>query len=705
MELVRGTPITRHCDDHLLGTSERLRLFIQVCSAIQHVHQKGIIYCDLKSSNILVILHDGVSVPKIIDFGIAKAMHGRLTDRTLFTAFEQFIGTPAYMSPEQTEMSGLDVDTRSDIYSLGVLLYELLTGRTPFESQELMKASLDEMRRTIREKEPARPSTRVSFLNAADGAAIARQRGTELAKLRSWLSGDMDWIVMRCLEKDRARRYETANGLSMDLQRFLHNEPVVARPPGTGYVLRKLVRRNKLVFAAAGAVLVTLVAGLAFSTWSLARERAAREQAQIEAARSAEVARFMEDMLAGVGPQVARGRDTELLRSILDETVERLHRELRSQPVVAAGLRETLGNVYRDLNELRAAALMHETALQMRREIHGPEHVIVAGLLANFAETLARQDRLTEAETMLREALAMRERLQGRDDADVVTTRAALENVRLRQRQAGQSRGEPVPTHRAPPVGGALGSDSALPGDPPLVIRIAHTGGRSTGQTFNSGNLISTADQLDVLEREFAADGVPVKWLYFPGGAATHEAMARGEVDFASWGYLAQAKGLDQKLLLRPGSNGTGLNYLITRADAPYESLDDLVGRSLGSVKGTAGHLHLCRILERHGFAQADFTIKFYPDAAALSAALQAEEVDGYYMTRPAQLVATGKAKVIHDATGEVPRYDSGGGFLVSGEFERRHPAVVQRVVTVIVKLAAWHSDKRNREEIFAAWS
>ena len=394
-----------------------------------------------------------------------------------------------------------------------------------------------------------------------------------------------------------------------------------------------------------------------------------------------------------------------MLRSILDETVERLHRELRSQPVVAAGLRETLGNVYRDLNELRAAALMHETALQMRREIHGPEHVIVAGLLANFAETLARQDRLTEAETMLREALAMRERLQGRDDADVVTTRAALENVRLRQRQAGQSRGEPVPTHRAPPVGGALGSDSVLPGDLPLVIRIAHTGGRSTGQTFNSGNLISTADQLDVLEREFAADGVPVKWLYFPGGAATHEAMARGEVDFASWGYLAQAKGLDQKLLLRPGSNGTGLNYLITRADAPYESLDDLVGRSLGSVKGTAGHLHLCRILERHGFAQADFTIKFYPGAAALSAALQAEEVDGYYMTRPAQLVATGKAKVIHDATGEVPQYDSGGGFLVSGEFERRHPAVVQRVVTAIVKLAAWHSDERNREEIFAAWS
>jgi eukaryotic-like serine/threonine-protein kinase len=210
MELVRGTPITRYCDEHGVGSAERLHLFTQVCHAIQHAHQKGIIHRDLKPSNILVTLHDGVPVPKIIDFGIAKAMHGRLTDRTLFTAFEQFIGTPAYMSPEQMEMSGLDVDTRSDIYSLGVLLYELLTGRTPFESQALMKAGLDEMRRTIREEEPAKPSTRVSTLNVEDGIAIARQRGTDPEKLRSWLRGDVDWIVMRCLELSCAASRRTA---------------------------------------------------------------------------------------------------------------------------------------------------------------------------------------------------------------------------------------------------------------------------------------------------------------------------------------------------------------------------------------------------------------------------------------------------------------------------------------------------------------
>src|SRR5438876_7385047 len=255
MELVRGIRITDYCDQNNLSARERLDLFIQVCQAIQHAHQKGIIHRDIKPSNILVTVNDGVAVPKVIDFGIAKATsQQQLTDKTVFTAFEQFIGTPAYMSPEQAAMTSLDIDTRSDIYSLGVLLYELLTGKTPFDAKELLKAGLDEMRRTIRETEPERPSTRVSTLGAEERTTTAKRRGLDAPKLVNVLRGDLDWIVMKCLEKDRARRYETADGLASDIQRHLSDEPVVACPPSTAYRFQKMVRRNKLTFAAGAAI-------------------------------------------------------------------------------------------------------------------------------------------------------------------------------------------------------------------------------------------------------------------------------------------------------------------------------------------------------------------------------------------------------------------------------------------------------------------
>jgi WD40 repeat protein/serine/threonine protein kinase len=287
MELVRGVPITEYCDQNNLSPQQRLELFIPVCKAIQHAHQKGIIHRDIKPSNILVTLHDGVPVPKVIDFGIAKAIDQPLTEKTLFTRFEQFMGTPAYMSPEQAEMSGLDIDTRSDIYALGVLLYELLTGKPPFDPDTLVKSGIEAIRKTIREVEPPRPSTRLSTLAAADLTAIAKKRGTEPARLSALVHGDLDWIVMKCLEKDRTHRYETASGLAVDVQHYLDNEPVIARPPSSLYRFQKLVRRNKLVCIATAGITLALVLGTTISIWQALRAEAARA-AQADARKHAE---------------------------------------------------------------------------------------------------------------------------------------------------------------------------------------------------------------------------------------------------------------------------------------------------------------------------------------------------------------------------------------------------------------------------------
>jgi serine/threonine protein kinase/WD40 repeat protein len=269
MELVRGIKITEYCDQKQLCTRERLRLFILVCQAIQHAHQKGIIHRDIKPSNVLVTLHDGIPVPKVIDFGIAKATQQELTDKTVFTQFQQFIGTPAYISPEQAELSGLDIDTRADIYSLGVLLYELLVGQTPFDAKEMMRGGLDALRQIIREKEPVRPSTRLTQKLLSSGLRLHSK--SQIKNLKSQIHSDLDWIVMKCLEKDRSRRYETANGLAADIQRHMNNEPIVARPPTTAYKFQKAWQRNKLIFTAGAVVAVALVAGIGISTWQAIR--------------------------------------------------------------------------------------------------------------------------------------------------------------------------------------------------------------------------------------------------------------------------------------------------------------------------------------------------------------------------------------------------------------------------------------------------
>ncbi len=427
MELVRGVKITEYCDEHKLSTEERLKLFTQVCQAVQHAHQKGIIHRDLKPSNILVTVNDGVAVPKVIDFGIAKATQGRLTDHTVFTAFEQFLGTPAYMSPEQTEMTSLDVDTRSDIYSLGVLLYELLTGKTPFEQRELLAAGLDEMRRTIREREPPKPSTRLSSMVRDELTTTAQRRKTEPPKLILRVRGDLDWIVMRALEKDRNRRYETANGLARDIERHLNHEPITARPPSRFDRLQKAFRRHRTAFVAGAVIALALLAAAAISTWDSVRaRRAEREQArlrqlaqsdeqraQTEAQKSRQVAAFLQDMLQGVGPETALGRDTTMLREILERTRQNLHGELKDQPEVEAELRATLAGIYQQLGDYANAGQEYREALRLQTGVTGGDSTNVMQLVDELEQSLISSGELSAAEPMVRDELARSEKLFG----------------------------------------------------------------------------------------------------------------------------------------------------------------------------------------------------------------------------------------------------------------------------------------------------
>jgi serine/threonine protein kinase/tetratricopeptide (TPR) repeat protein len=428
MELVRGVPITTYCDEQRLSPEARLQLFVTVCQAVQHAHQKGIIHRDLKPSNIIVSLHDGAPVPKIIDFGIAKATEARLTEKTLFTRFHAFIGTPAYTSPEQMEMGGLDVDTRSDIYSLGVLLYELLTGRPPFDPEALKKSSLEEMRRIVREVDPPRPSHFVGTMIAERRDTVARQRGTEPHRLTLHLRGELDWIVLRCLEKDRTRRYGTAQDLAADVQRHLRDEPVLARPPSPAYRLRKFVRRHKLGFATGAVAAAALIATFVAVSLSLVRERRATT-------KTAQVVQLMNDMLGGVGPNVA-------LRAIADSTSRRLATDLRDQPDVGADLRDTLGGVYIGLGESEVAERLLREAVAMHREAFGAGSAPTANSLHLLGVALRGRNRVLEAEAemSLEEALAIRRRLFGANHPLVADTLFELAFVRRPGRSLGEKR-------------------------------------------------------------------------------------------------------------------------------------------------------------------------------------------------------------------------------------------------------------------------
>jgi len=431
MELVNGDPIVEYCDKNNLSIQERLALFAQVCIAVQHAHTKGIIHRDIKSSNILVSTQDGRPNAKVIDFGIAKATSARLTEKTLFTEHRQFIGTPAYMSPEQAEGS-LDIDTRMDVYFLGVLLYELLTGSIPFESKSLRFAANAEIQRIIREVDPPKPSTRLSQ-NTDNLASVAARRHTEPRKLGAIIRGELDWIVMKALEKDRIHRYETANGLAMDIRRYLAGEAVVAAPPGAGYRFRKFVERNKGPVIAGSVVAITLVCGIIGTSIGLAkavRARSAERIARIEAQRQADIARevnqfLTDDLLSAVDPTRTNNRQITV-REVVDAASRRIGNRFEKTPIIRASIEQTLGQLYARLGELEPADRHIRRAYELMVANLGPNDRTTLDVRGTKDDLLYLTGRFEEGVAAAEETVKAMTAALGSDDRVTLAERSRL---------------------------------------------------------------------------------------------------------------------------------------------------------------------------------------------------------------------------------------------------------------------------------------
>jgi serine/threonine protein kinase len=447
MELVEGVPITKYCDQHRLTIRERLELFVPVCQAIQHAHQKGVIHRDIKPSNVLVATYDGKPVPKVIDFGIAKATGQQLTEATMFTQLGVVIGTLEYMSPEQAQPISMDIDTRSDIYSLGALLYQLLTGVTPLKASQLNESAYLEMLRKIREDEPLSPSSRLAQ-STETLAQTSEERSTDPGRLPKLLRGELDWIVMRALEKDRARRYETANGFARDIQRFLAGEPVEAGPPSATYRLKKFASRNRALLATSAAFAALLIAGAAVSTWQAVRARRAekaatlaRDRANNEAATAKAVTDFLENSLLSQASAIQQsGLDQKpdpdiRVRTLLDRAAAGIGGKFSGQPAVEADIRETIGNTYHDLALMPQAEEQFQKAYDLSLRARGPDDVGTLNALSDLASMRSDQGKYAEAAQMDEKVVAGLTKALGPNDPQ---TAKAMQSLGLFYMYQGQ---------------------------------------------------------------------------------------------------------------------------------------------------------------------------------------------------------------------------------------------------------------------------
>jgi serine/threonine protein kinase/tetratricopeptide (TPR) repeat protein len=433
MEYVPGLPITEYCDKHRLTIPERLELFIQVCDGVQHAHQKAIIHRDLKPSNVLVVEQDNRAVPKIIDFGLAKATAQRLTDKTLFTELGMMLGTPEYMSPEQADQTEQNIDTRTDVYSLGIVLYQLLVGMLPFEGQAARAGTLEAILRMIREQEPPKPSTKIRSLGDTS-TALAEKRREEPRLFARHLQGELDWITMKALEKDRARRYPSPAELGADIQRHLSDDPVLAGPPSAMYRASKFIRRHRFGVISAGTVLLLLIifaVAMAVQARRIAKER---DRANRQAEVAQRVADFMTNMFKVSDPSAARG-NTITAREILDKASTQIETGLSTDPELRAQMMEVMGNVYINLGLYRQAESLLEPSLEIRRRVLGPRNADTAASMTSLAWLMEREGRPADAEKLQREALDIDRQTIGSDNPLTLTLMGNLASSLADQRR------------------------------------------------------------------------------------------------------------------------------------------------------------------------------------------------------------------------------------------------------------------------------